>query len=171
MLLKNKSSFMALGGVCCALSLVFLLLASSFPASKRVFLFGSSVITGLLICAGGNRAALVQYIVVSVLSVFFVPGKLIVLMYVIIFGNYPMLKKYIESIEVRVFRYAAKFILYNLYLLICYIIAVYLLRMDIFDGYKYSLIVPWFFSLILFIIYDIIYMPFVYKVYNLINKI
>ena len=75
MLLNNKSSHVALGGICAALSLLFLLIASVFPYCRLAFVFAASVIVGLLIVTKGIRLAAIQYIAVSLLALLFVPHK------------------------------------------------------------------------------------------------
>ncbi len=171
MLLNKNSSSVALGGVSGALSIIFLLAASMLPTCKLAFVFASSVIVGMLICARGNKIAFVHYIAVSFLAMLFLPNKLIAVMYVVAVGNYPMLKKYIESIQAWVYRIAVKFFVYNLYIVICYFIARILLGIEFLNQGGYYLIFTWLLCLVGFIFYDYIYMPFVYKAYNLINKI
>ena len=95
MLLNNKSSFVAFGGISAALSLLLLLVASVFPYCRLALVFAASVIVGLLIVTKGVRLAFVQYAAVSVLALLIVPHKPIAVLYAVVVGNYPLLKRYI----------------------------------------------------------------------------
>ena len=169
MLLKNNSSFAALGGVGSALSMIFLIVASFLPSCRLAFVFCSSVVVGILICAYGNKLALVHYICVSLLAVLFLPNKTIAVLYCVVTGNYPLVKRYLERIGNIRIRYVVKLVVFNLYMIICMILGLYLLNIEF--STDLSLWLIWIASLFAFVIYDYIYMPFVYKAYDLINKI
>lgn len=169
MLLNKKSSFVAVGGICSALSIVFLLVASIIPAGKLAFVFASSVIVGMMICAYGNKSAIVHYLSVSVLAVLFLPDKPIAILYAVVVGNYPIIKRYIEHIELKWLRAIVKLSAYNLYMLICYILGSFMLNIDF--SAKYPIWILWIGVVCIFALYDYIYMTFVYKAYDLINKI
>ena len=114
MLLNNKNSFsVAFGGVCGALSVVLLLVASLLPAGRLAFVFAASVIVGLLIVTKGIRTAVVQYLAVSVLALLFVPHKPVAVLYAVVVGNYPLLKRYIETIPILLPKLAIKLVLFK----------------------------------------------------------
>ena len=171
MLLNRNSSFVALGGIATALSFVCLLVSSFAPSFKLILISMSSVIVGVLICAGGNKLGVVHYIAVSVLAILFLPNKSMAVMYVVALGNYPLLKKHIERIFSIVYRWATKFLLFNLYIVLCCGVAKYLLGFEfLYDDYVHIIMV-WLLGFMYFFVYDRSYMTFVYKAYDLINKI
>ena len=169
MLLNNNSSFVAVGGVCAALSMVFLLLASAFPFCRLAFVFAASVIAGVILCSHGNKLAAVQYTVVTILSLLFLPNKSIAVLYAVVVGNYPMVKRYLERIPRGWIKVAVKLVVFNAYMFLCWVIAVFILNIDMTVGY--SPILLWIAMLLAFTVYDYIYMTCVYKAYSLINKI
>ena len=169
MLLNRKSSFVAVGGIGSALSIGLLLLASVLPTCKLAFTFLSSVIVGMLICFGGVKLAVVHYLAVAVLGMLFLPDKTMVLLYAVVVGNYPFVKRLIERIDNRFMTNAVKLVVFNVYMLIGYLLCISLLSIEFDMGYSLALI--WICALVAFVIYDYIYMPFVYRAYDLINKI
>lgn len=120
-------------------------------------------------CAYGNKLAAVQYAAVAILSVLFLPNKSIAVLYAVVVGNYPLVKRYIEHVPAGWLKVVIKLAVFNAYMLLCWAIAVFLLNIDMTVGY--SPILLWVAMLGAFAIYDYIYMPCVYKAYSLINKI
>lgn len=166
MLLKNKFNCVAYSGIACALSLVFLTVASFFPFCKLAFVFSSSVICGLLISMYGNKTGIFHYVGVSVLALLLVPDKTIALLYAVVVGNYPVVKFKIDKIKNKILNFTIKMIIYNIYMLISYAILIKLLNVNF--SVQYSFAVLWVGILFVFYVYDYIYTPFVFKIYNLI---
>ena len=169
MLLNKKSSLVAVGGIGSALSVVLLLVATLLPAGKLAFVFVSSVIVGLLICFGGVKAALIHYVSVALLGILFLPDKTLALLYAVVVGNYPFVKRLVERIPSTTWRIVVKLVVFNAYMYVGYMLCILLLNIDFTTGYPIAIV--WICALVAFVIYDYIYMPFVYKAYDLINKI
>ncbi len=168
MLLNKKSNYVAVGGICTAFSLVMLFIASVLPASKLAFTFIASVIVGMLIVVYGYKLALCQYAAVAIVGMLIVPDKAVALLYALVVGNYPAIKFLIDKIKNKVLNFAVKLIVFNIYMILSYLILVFLLKTDM--SIKYSIWVLWLGMLAVFYVYDYIYTPFVFKFYNLINK-
>ncbi len=169
MLLNKKSSFVAVGGVSAALSMVFLLVASTLPFCRLAFVFAASVVAGVLMCAYGNKLAVVQYVAVAILAMLFLPNKSIAVLYAVVVGNYPLVKRCIERISLNWLKVVIKLAVFNAYMILCWIVAAFLLNIDMTVGY--SPILLWVAMLAAFTVYDYIYMPCVYRAYSLISKI
>ncbi len=161
MLLNSKSKRVAFGGIGCALSLLFLIIASTFPFCRLVFVFASSYIVGLTILNYDIKSALIHYLAVAILSVFIVPAKQYAFLYAVVVGNYPVLRYCIERIKNRYICFAVKFVIYNIYVFICYKLATSVLGIS-FDM-EYPLEILWVAMVLAMFVYDYIYNVFMHK--------
>ena len=168
MLLNKRSSQISIGGISTAISVLCLLLTSVFPFWKLAFSFVSSVIVGVLIIAYGYKIGLIHYVAVSLLALFLVPNKTIAIFYAVVVGNYPAVKFLLDRLKNNWLKLFLKLILYNVYMIICYTLAVTILNIDMSLGYPVWIL--WILMIVAFCFYDFIYMPFVTRVYSLLNK-
>ncbi len=168
MLLNKKSNYVAVGGICTALSLVMLFVASVFPFCQLAFVFVASVIVGTLIVMFGYKLALCQYAAVAILALFTVPDKSLTMLYVLVVGNYPVIKFVIDRVKNKLLNFAIKLVVFNVYMIAAYMVLVFLLNINM--TVEYSIWVLWIGMLAVFYVYDYVYTPFVFKVYNLLNK-
>ena len=108
----------------CALA-VSIMLLSYFP----YFTYAVPAVAGLagliVLIEIGGRWPLYTYIVTAVLCFIFAERESM-LMYVLLFGYYPVLKAYIERISSRAVQYAIKFAILNVAVVTVYYITVYL---------------------------------------------
>ena len=169
MLLNNKSKIVAFGGLCTALSLVFLLLGATLPFGRLVFVFLASAVIGIANIARDKKTSLVIYIATSLLSLFIIPHKPIALLYCVVVGNYPIIKTYIEKISNKIYVLLIKFVVFNIYMLICYFGGIWLLGIS-FDNIQYSLGILWIWMLVVFYIYDYAYKIFIDRIFYAIPK-
>lgn len=107
--------------MCTALSVIFLLVANFLPV-RVALLFISSIIIGVCILKYQSTTAIITFFATGIISFFLVENKLLSLAYVIIFGNYPILKLYIEKIRNLVVEYILKVILWAIELFGAYIV-------------------------------------------------
>lgn len=161
MLLNSKSKRVAFGGIGCALSLLFLIIASTFPFCRLAFVFASSYIVGLTILNYDIKSASIHYLAVAILSLFIVPAKQYAILYTVVVGNYPVLKYYIDRAKSKAMRFGIKFVLYNIYVYICYKLSVSVLGIS-FDM-KYPLEILWLAMIVVMYVYDYIYNVFMHK--------
>ena len=168
MLLNKKSNVVSYGGILTALSFVCLFLTTSFPFSKLAFSFCASLIAGIMLIAYGYKVALIHYLAVCILSVLFVPNKAIALFYVIALGNYPIIRFLLDKMKYKFIKLLLKLIVFNIYIAIGFIFAIYVLNINIAESIPLWLI--WLIMVLLFFVYDYIYMPFIKRIFNLINK-
>lgn len=159
-----KTNKVAGGGVCAALCVVLLLVASFIPA-KIAFLFAASVVMGICILRYKGPTAFSVYFAVSLLSVFVLPNKLIAWAYLSVFGIYPLFKLYIEKINNITLEYIVKFIVWNIHLFGVYIILSALGQNSLFDMGTFWV---WISGIILMLAYDLVFGIFInafYKTY------
>ena len=169
MLLKNKGRYVASGGIYTALSTVFLLFGSISPVCKLAFVFMASAVVGFSLVSCDKKVACMVWVSTSLLTLFFVGDKAYAVLYLIVVGNYPIVKLYAEKIRHLPLRLAIKLFCFNIYMLMCYFIGTALLRIDI-DS-EYPLWIIWVFVLTVFFVYDYAYSVFMQKIYYIIPKI
>ena len=168
MLLNKKSSFVATGGICAALSLLMLFVASTFPFCRLAFVFAASLIVGVLIVTYGYKLAVVQYAAVAILALLILPNKSIAVLYAVVVGNYPVVKRIIDRVQRPTANLAIKLVVFNIYMVVCCGIAVLLLNINMSVAYPWWIL--WIGMLAVFYVYDYIYMLFIGKAYDLIIK-
>ena len=168
MLLNKKSNYVAVGGICTAVSLVMLFVASVLQVCQLGFVFVASVIVGTLIVMYGYKLALCQYVAVSILAVLIVPDKNVALLYALVVGNYPAIKFVIDKIKNKPLNFVIKMIVFNVYMVLAYLVLVFLI--DVNMSVNYPLSILWLGMLAVFYVYDYIYAPFVFKFCNILNN-
>lgn len=110
-----------------------------------------------------KKLAAFVYIATSVLSLFIVPDKAYAVLYAVVVGNYPLIKILIEKIKKTFAQLVTKFVIFNIYMLVCYAIAVFILNMSM--DVQYPLWLLWVMMLAVFYVYDYAYTFFMQKIY------
>lgn len=120
--IKEKSFKASFGGIAAALSVIIMLvggmlssLTYAAPAICGIFL-----IVSVIEFSTGYSIAI--YIAISILSLLVVPNKECAVMYAMFFGIYPILKGKIEGRIKGIFSWIIKYILFNLTIIIAYLI-------------------------------------------------
>ena len=125
--MQSKTSKVALCGVIAALSVVVLFLTGLVP----IFVFSFPAIAGCLLIAvvaeTSVRYGIAVYAVVSILSVFLVPDREAVLLYIIFFGYYPALYGVLSRIQNQVLCWIVKILLFNVAMLAELFLSVFVL--------------------------------------------
>ncbi len=94
---KTKTSKIALGGICLALTLIFLYAASILPGVELTMLALASLFTAVMILEMGIGGGLLLFTAASILGFMLVPNKLALIPYVFLFGYYGVLKYFMEK--------------------------------------------------------------------------
>jgi len=106
----------------------------------------------------GTKTAVMAYISTSILSIFLVPDRQAVMIFVAFFGYYPIVKQKLEKLPGRALEYACKLLLFNVGMVGGVLFMVYLLGMtQAFEGIREQRYAPLLFLFagnILFFIYD-----------------
>lgn len=149
-----KTNKLAGGGICAALCVVFILLASFLPTLKLTFLFASSIVMAICLLRYKFTVYIASFIAVSFLSLFIVPNKFIPLAFFGLFGNYPAIKLWIERIKNITLEYIIKFIAANIYLFIIYVVLKALGEASFFD---FNIAVLYIAGIVLMLFYDLVF--------------
>ncbi len=153
-MIKIKTNKVAGGGVSAALCIVMLFLASFVPNLTLAFLFAASLVIGICLLRYRLSCAFLCYVAASAVSLFLVPDKFVPLAFIALFGNYPIVKLYIEKIRNITAEYIFKFIVANIYIFMAYIILQALGEQAFFD---FSMIILYFAGLVLLLFYDLVF--------------
>lgn len=124
---KNRISKIALCGVLSALSVVVLLVGNVLQIGTYAAPMLASFLLIPVLEDYGKKYALLLYAVVSLLSLFLVPDKELVLFYVLVLGYYPVLRVQLNNIRRGVLRWMAKFGCFNAAVVIMYALLIVVL--------------------------------------------
>ncbi len=115
----------ALGGTLSALSLTLMLVGSILPFSEYITVVLAGLV--LVIVSGelGLRYAFTVYCVVALLSSILLPSKELAMLFVMLFGYYPLIKYRLDSLG-RLGGAIAKLALFNISMTITYLVLLYL---------------------------------------------
>lgn len=127
----NDTSYrVALGGVISSLCLMMMFMTSLTPLLYLVMPMFAGILMIVIISEISVGWAFLTYISVSMLSMLVTFNKESALMFIMIFGHYPMLKLYIEKLKFRPLRIIVKFVLYNVCMAAETLAVIYLFGID-----------------------------------------
>lgn len=95
---KNKTFKLALGGICLALTLIFMFAGSIVPGIELTLFAISSVFVAVMILESGVSGAVLLYLAACILGFILVPNKIGLVPYVFLFGYYGIIKYFIEKL-------------------------------------------------------------------------
>lgn len=124
---KTESQKIALCGVLSALSVVVLLVGNVLQIGTYAAPMLASFLLIPVLEDYGKKYALLLYAVVSLLSLFLVPDKELVLFYVLVLGYYPVLRVRLNNIRRGVLRWMAKFGCFNVAVVVMYALLIVVL--------------------------------------------
>ena len=114
MQVRNKKVFqLTLGGVCLALTIVFMSAASIAPAMKLTLYAVSSLFIAMMIIEAGPKGGWALYAAAVLLGLLLVPNKLGILPYACLFGLYGIVKYYIEKLRTPVGQVVLKLVFFG----------------------------------------------------------
>jgi len=96
---ENKTSKIALGGICLALTVILTAAGSIFPGIELTMFALASITTAVMILETGIGGGAILYIAAVLLGIVLVPNKAAMLPYICLFGYYGLLKFGIEKIR------------------------------------------------------------------------
>lgn len=94
---RKETNTIALGGICLALTIVFLFGASFVPGVELTLYALSSLFVAVMVIERGPKSGIMLYIAAVILGLILVPNKLGMLPYICLFGYYGVVKYYIEK--------------------------------------------------------------------------
>ena len=96
--MKKETKNLTLCAVFTAISVVLAFFASAFSNMSLTLLALCGVVSAFALSECGYKYSVLMYVAVSVISAVFVPDKACVVLYVLLFGHYPIVKTLIERV-------------------------------------------------------------------------
>lgn len=109
---SSKTSKIALGGICLALTVVFMFAGSIVPGIELTLFAVSSLFTAVMIIEAGVKGGILMYAAAVILGLVIIPNKLAMIPYAFFFGYYGILKYYIEKLKGRYIQLIVKIIFF-----------------------------------------------------------
>lgn len=128
--MRDISYRVALGGIVSALCLTAMFFAGIMPALYLVLPMIAGVLMMIIAVEVSTGWAWLTYIAVGLLSLFITFDKEAALIFIMLFGHYPILKFYIDRIPVCFFRRIIKFLIFNVCILMYFFVTVYIFGLD-----------------------------------------
>ena len=124
--MKRRSSQVALGGIFSALCLICMMV-TIIPFGTYALPVLAGALLFPVVIEVGPRTAVLVYTSVSLLSAFLVPDKEAVMLFIVFFGYYPILKEKLEKIRSLWVERAVKFLVFNASVSAGYYVALYVM--------------------------------------------
>lgn len=96
-----------------ALSVVILYLASLLPSGRASVVAVAGLLPAVAVIGAGLGAGFLCYAGTGLLALILLPTKECALLYLVLFGHYPMLKSLMERLSNRVLEWLCKLLLFN----------------------------------------------------------
>lgn len=122
--MKN-SKVIAYSGVATALSVVMLFLGSIFWVLGYTMPLVASLVMIILLDSISQKSALLTFISTSIISFILLNDKECVLLYILFFGYYPLIRDKINDIKPKFLSYLLKFITFNAAMVLTQVLCIY----------------------------------------------
>lgn len=98
--MRGKNTFkLALGGICLALTLIFMFAGSFVPGIELTLFAISSLFVAIMIMETGIGGGILLYVASVILGLILFPGKVALIPYIFFFGYYGVIKYFIEKLQ------------------------------------------------------------------------
>lgn len=128
--MKDISYKVALGGIVSALCLVCMFLAGVLPALYLLLPMLAGVLLMIISIEVNTGWAFLTYLSVSILSLFITFDKEAALVFIMVFGHYPILRIYIQKIRLKAVRFIVKLVIFNVCILAYFYTTVFIFGLD-----------------------------------------
>ena len=160
---------MALGGICLALTLIFMFGGAMMPGIELTLFAISSVFVAVMVIESGVSSGLIPYIAAVVLGLILVPNKVGLVPYIFLFGYYGLVKYFIEKRKTAKQQITLKVIFFAAVMCIGFLgFKELLLGAVDFPDYPIAIIIVG--GVIMMLLYDYIYTIFINIYINKIKK-
>mgnify|MGYP001020676586 FL=1 len=160
--MSDRTKRIASEAMLSAVSVLTLYLSSVMPTMRIGLAAIAGILPAYIVIRFGTAAGFICYTATSLLSLLLLPNKMTVLLYIILFGHYPMLKSLIERIGKLFLEWVLKLALFNVLLAVLLALSSLFFDASIIDGaFNLTLPVPVIYVAvfvagnIVFVIYDI----------------
>lgn len=155
--MKN-SKVIAYSGVATALSVVMLFLGSIFWVLGYTMPLVASLVMIILLDSISQKSALLTFVSTSVISFILLNDKECVLLYVLFFGYYPLIRDKINDIKPKFLSYLLKFVTFNAAMVLTQILCVYVFGIPFDDMLgKWGIVVFVLCLNLVFVVFDKLY--------------
>lgn len=155
--MKN-SKVIAYSGVATALSVVMLFLGSIFWVLGYTMPLVASLVMIILLDSISQKSALLTFISTSIISFILLNDKECVLLYILFFGYYPLIRDKINDIKPKFLLYLLKFITFNAAMVLTQVLCVYVFGIPFDDMLgKWGIVVFVLCLNLVFVVFDKLY--------------
>lgn len=157
--MKNISYKVALGGIVSALCLLCMFLAGMMPMLYLILPMVAGVLLMIIATEVSISWAWLTYASVSLLSLFITADKESALVFIMLFGHYPIIRFYLRKMKLKRLRYLLKMAIFNVCTVGFFYVTVFLFGLDqmlteMEDFGKYGGILMLVLANIIFVLYD-----------------
>lgn len=157
--MRNVSYRVALGGIVAALCLLTMFLAGILPALYLLLPMIAGVLMMIIAVEVSKSWAVMTYVAVSLLSMLITFDKEAALIFVMLFGHYPILRLFIGRLPMKWLRQTVKSAVFNICVIAYFYVTVYIFGLDgmlkEFGDYgKYGALIMLGISNVIFVLYD-----------------
>ena len=154
----KSSKVIAYSGVATALSVVMLFLGSIVWVLGYTMPLVASLIMIVLLESVSKKSALLTFVSTSVISFILLNDKECVLLYVLFFGYYPLIRDKINDIKPKILSYLIKFVSFNAAMVLTQILCVYVFGIPFGDMFgKWGIVVFALCLNLVFVVFDKLY--------------
>ena len=159
-----KTRQIAFTALIAALSVLILYLSSVMPTTRLVMVAFVGILPAIIVEKYSVPSGFILYAVVSLLSLLIIPSKGNAILYIVLFGHYPMFKSLIERLDKLWVEWVIKVSLFNVLLTVFLLINLAILGPGILMGIQIvgislpvwlAVVLLYIFCSIVFVIYDI----------------
>jgi hypothetical protein len=104
---------MAMGGIATALISMLLWLTSMFVFNRLVILLVCTMLIAIVVIEIDRKTAWLVFAVSGMIGLMIVANKMLMIYYIVLFGNYAMIKQRIESLSGKKWAYSLKIMYFN----------------------------------------------------------
>lgn len=166
----NKNKAISYGGISIAIIIISFYLNNILKFNTLSILFLSSIIIAFNNLKFGVKYGLIVYLATSVVTAILIPNKSLVLLFVMFFGMYTIIKLFIEKKNNLLVEWILKILYFNVILVLTYFILTKLINVSLNNYYKYVYLIIIAFQA-LFVIYDILLTVIIQWINNKIKTI
>lgn len=105
---RSRTFKIALGGICLALTIIFMFGGSFVPGIELTLFALSSLFTAVMLIEVGVGGSVLLFVAACLLGFFLIPNKVALVPYIGFFGYWPILKFYLEKINAPAGQIACK---------------------------------------------------------------
>lgn len=158
--MRDISYRVALGGIVTALCIGAMFFAGIVPALYLVLPMVAGVLMMIIATEISTGWAFLTYMAVGILSLFVTFDKEASLIFIMLFGHYPIIRLYLKKINVNFLRNAVKFLIFNVCAVAYFYVTVYVFGLDqmldeMGEMGRYGTYIMLAFCNLIFVLYDI----------------